>query len=342
MDRKFKLGIGAGIAALVIAGGGYSLLISGRDTPEYALQTIEKAVENHNKADFYKFVNLESILDDSYSSIVEGVTDADQTMTEDAKEAIKNFTEMLREPLLLSLKAAIDSYIETGEFNKQENASVETLLERTGLDRFEYRGITSVAINPKNSNEANAKIVIYHPELAEEFVFNVLLKLNSNDEWQIVSLQNFPEFIEKLNIVRRVQLDEYLTKSAEIIARHDAAISNAEEKYEEILAKGTLGQDEIRAEIKTLMLEIVKKDWEERKQELFMIQAPYGAKTLYLRMKICDLESACAADYAQWMDDKKASTAKSAEDKKNQAKILHIEENMLVNRMTKTEIDDEN
>ena len=182
MDRKLKLGIGAGVAALLIAGGGYHLLISGRDTPEYALQVVEKAVENHNRADFYKVVNLESILDDSYSSIVEGVTDADQT--EDAKIAVKNFAEMLREPLLLSLKAAVDSYVDTGEFNKEENASVATLLERTGLDSFKYRGIESVAINPKNSNEATAKVVISQPEIGGDFTFHVILSRNSNDEWQ--------------------------------------------------------------------------------------------------------------------------------------------------------------
>lgn len=338
MDRKLKLGVGAGIAALLIAGGGYKLLISGRDTPEYTLQTIEKAVENHNKADFYKFVNLESILDDSYSSIVEGVTDADQTMTEDAKNAVKNFTEMLREPLLLSLKAAIDSYIETGEFNKNENASVETLLERTGMDRFEYRGLEGVAINPKNSNEATAKIIIYHPEIAGEFVFNVILEFDR--EWKIVRIQNFPEFIEKLNAVRREQLDNYLEVSTEINSRHDAIIEDAEEKSDEILEQGTLGQDEIRAELKTLMLEVVKKDWEERKQELFTIQVPYGAKTLHnLRMKICDLEASYAADYAQWMDDKKAETAKSAEDKKSQAATLRTEENALYRRLTNQEWD---
>ena len=130
MDRKLRLGVVAGVAALMVAGGGYTLLASDKDKPEYAIQTVEKAVENHNKADFYKVVNLESILDDSYSSIVEGVTDADKTMTADARVAIKNFTEMLREPLLLSLKAAIDSYIETGEFNREENASVINLHTR--------------------------------------------------------------------------------------------------------------------------------------------------------------------------------------------------------------------
>ena len=338
MDRKLKLGIALGIMAFLVAWLGYRLLISGKDTPNYALQIVEKSVENHNKADFYKVVNLESILDDSYSSIVAGVTDADQSMTEDAKEAVKNFTEMLREPLLLSLKAAIDSYIETGEFNKEENASIKTLLERTGLDKFKYRKIEGVAINPKNSNEATARIAVFHTELNELVIFNVTLQRNAKDDWQIVAIQNFQQFIDRLNAFRRVQLDQYLEQSEEIIIRHNNAVYDAKQKYKEILEHGTLGQDEIRAEIKTLMLETVKKDWENRKQELSDLEIPNGAKTIHnLRMKICDLEIGYAEDYAQWMDDKKAETAKSADEKKNRAKTLDAEEDSLYRRLLNKE-----
>lgn len=339
LDRKLKLGVGAGITALLIAFGGYNLLISGRNTPEHALQIVEKSVENHNKADFYKVVNLESILDDSYSSLVAGVTDADQTMTEDAKAAVKSFTEMLREPLLLSLKAAIDSYIETGEFNKEENASIKTLLDRTGLDKFKYKKIENVAINPKNSDEATARIAVFHTELNEVVLFNVTLERNEKGDWQIVAIQNFQQFIDRLNAFRRAQLDVYLAQSGEIIARHENAIIDAEQKYHEILSRGTLGQDETRTELKNLMLEVVKKDLENRKLELSTLQVPNGAKTLHnLRMKICDLEIGYAEEYAQWMTDKKAETVKSAEEKRNRAKTLRNDEKILSRRLSNQEL----
>ena len=334
MDRKLRLGVVTGFAALIVAGGGYFFLTSDKDKPAYAIETVEKAVENHNKADFYKVVDLESILDDSYNSIVEGVTDADKTMTADAKIAIKNFTEMLREPLLLSLKAAVDSYIETGDFNKTENASVATLLERTGLNKIEYKGVESVEINPKNSREATAKVKIYQRELAQDFTFNVLLKRNSKDEWQIVSIQNFSDFMDKLNEIRRAQIDKYLEQTAEINTRHNEIINTAQQKYNSILEEGTLGQDKTRADLKTLMLDI-KKDWETRKQELSALNVPAGAKTLHnLRIKICDTEIAYAENYAQWMDDKKAITAKTAEDKKKLAQTLRAEDNALTRRMS--------
>lgn len=335
MDKKLRLGVVTGAAILIFAGGGYFFLTSDKDKPAYALQTVEKAVENHNKADFYKVVDLESILDASYSSIVEGVTDADKSMTADARVAVKNFTEMLREPLLLSLKAAVDSYIENGEFNKSENASVTTLLERTGFDRIKYRGVDSVEINPRNSREATARVRIYQPEIDREFIFNVILRRNAKDDWQIVGLQNFQDFIDGLNKVRRVQLDKYLEDSAAVNSKHAEIISDAEEKYAEILEEGTLGQDKTRADLKALMLDVIKKDWEERRQELSNLSVPHGAKTLHnLRIKICDLQIEYAENFAQWMDDKKAETAKSAEDKKKLAQTLQAEDNALTRRMS--------
>ena len=106
------------------------------------------------------------------------------------------------------------------------------------------------------------------------------------------------------------------------------------------MESGTLGQDNIREELKTLMLDVVKKDWDERKQELSKLEVPPSARTLQnLRMNICDLEIGSAEDFAQWMTDKDAATSKSAEIKKTQANTLRTEENALSNRMINKEAD---
>ena len=78
----------------------------------------------------------------------------------------------------------------------------------------------------------------------------------------------------------QAKLNKYLEQTDEINFVHDEVIDSAEQKYHEILAKGTLSQDDIRAELKTLMLDTVKKDWEARKQELSEVEVPNSAKTL--------------------------------------------------------------
>ena len=82
-------------------------------------------------------------------------------------------------------------------------------------------------------------------------------------------------------------------------------------------------------------IEVLKKDWEERKQELFSLRVPKDAETLHnLYMKICDIYIDAAQDYAKWMDDKNAATIKAAESKIHQAQTLTSEAMAIAKRMT--------
>lgn len=335
MDNKLKAGIGLGVIVLLTAGGGYFLLKPNEKSPEFVMQSVEKSVVEHNKKDFYKLVDIDSVLNRSYDEIVEGLTDSDKSMSIEAREAVKNFTQMLKSPLIISLKSAIDDYVEKGEFQEPENLGIKDLLSRTGIDKIEFRGIDNVEVNPANDKEAVADIKVFQPELGKEFILKTVLNKNDSGEWRIVSLQNFRDFVIQIGEVRRADLNNYLSKTEEINSKHDKTIRDAEQKYSSILALGSLGQENTRSDLKNLMLDVFKKDWEVRKQEFFNLQVPQGAETLHnLRIKICDLEISYADEYAQWMSDKKAATIKSAEEKHRQAQTLMTEANVLARRMS--------
>ena len=55
----------------------------------------------------------------------------------------------------------------------------------------------------------------------------------------------------------------------------------AEKAYGAILSKGNLADEKTRAELKDLVNDTFKKDWEERKQELFTLRVPRDAETLH-------------------------------------------------------------
>ncbi len=333
MDNKIKIGIGAGVVALIIAGGGYYCLNANQRTPDYAIETLEQAIENHDTKSFYDVVDLDGVLNTSYDGLVEGLTDVDKSMSNDAKDAVKNFTQMMKAPLLSSLKTAIESYVATGAFNESKDTGVSELLKRAGIDRIEYRGVDGVEIN-SDFDEAVASVRIYQPEIGREFVLKAVLNQNELGRWQFVRLENFGDFMSQITAVRRAQLERYLEKTAEINSRHDKTISEAEQKYSS-LAIGGIGQSNTRSELKNLMLDVIKKDWEVRRQELFGLSVPAAAGSLQnLYMKICDLEIGYAEDYARWMEDRKATTIKFAEEKQRQAQTLRAEAAEVSRRFT--------
>ncbi len=284
---------------------------------------------------FHRVVNVDSLLDSGYDGFIDGLTAVDGGATPEAKEAIKNFTQMLRSPMILSLKAALDSYVATGDFKPEENVGLTELLERTGLSGIEVRDVKNIQINDANDNEAFADVIIFQPELEREFPLQIVLSRGKDDQWQITRVQNFQEYVAQISQLRRTQLEDYLVKSAEINAKHDTVVREAEKKYSTILSIGTLGQDKTRADLKELFSGSFKQDWETRKQELFNLHVPKDALHLHnIYIKICDLWIDAAQDYVKWLDDNNALTIKSAEDKIHQAQNLSMEAAALAKRMT--------
>ena len=337
MNKSLKMKMGAGLAALaiVVTGGGYYYFHMKSDEPATAIKAVSRSIEKHDVKGFHQAVDVDSFLDSGYAGFVDGLTAFDKSMTPDAREAIKTFTEMLHAPLMLSLKSAIDSYVATGDPNLRENIGVVEILQRTGLNDIEVRDVRNIQLNDANRNEAFADVIIFQPELGKEFPIQITLARNDDNQWRIMRVQNFQEYVSEIAEARRILLDEYLAKAGEINSRHEAIIRDAEQKYGSILAIGNLGQDKTRADLKVLMTDVIKKDWEERKQELFSLRVPKDAEALQnLYMQICDLSIAAAQDYAKWMDDKNSATIKSAEGKIHQAQTLNSEAMSIAKRMT--------
>ncbi|MBR4904235.1 MAG: hypothetical protein IKZ53_06155 [Selenomonadaceae bacterium] len=338
MDKNFKMKVGAGIAALavVVTGGGWYYFHGKSNAPDTAITAVTRSIEKHDVKGFHNAVDIDSLLDSGYAGFVEGLISFDNSMTLDAKDAIKTFAEMLRAPLMLSMKSAIDSYVATGDPNLKENVGVSEIIQRTGLNDIEVRSVKNIQLNDANRDEAFADVIIYQPELGREFAIQIILALNEDNKWQITRIQNFQEYVAQIAEARRAQLDEYLAKAGEINARHDVTIREAEQKYGSILSLGSLTQDKTRSELKTLMNDVIKADWAARKEELFSLRVPKNAETLHsLYMNICDLSIAAAQDYARWMDDKNSATIKSAEEKLHQVQTLMTEASAIAKRMTK-------
>ena len=350
MSNRKKYGIVAGIVAiiLVILGIINFFFNSPKDSPTYAVKMLQESIQNHDQATFNSIVNVDRLLSNSFDGFVEGTIASDENMPEEVKDHIVNFTQMLKVPMTESMKTAIKNYVAYGSFEDRSQddksqgvqdsnlVAVSEILDRTGLSRTTFRDIDSVKMIKDNDKQAVALVKVYQQEIGREFTFEVLLEKNNQDVWRVVSIRNFRNFVESVNKARRKQLDTYLSETDSIISRHDETIRDAEQKYSKILSSGSLGKDETREKLKALMTDVVKKDWEVRKQELFDIHVPQGADSLQnLRIKICDLSIESAELYAKWMNDKKAATIKEADDKRKQVQVLLSEEKILVSRMSK-------
>ena len=334
MDKRTKTKLGAALAALalVIAGGGYYFFHADDDTPAYTMKMIQRSVEKHDTKTFYRMVDVDGVLDSGYDGFVEGLSSSVDASTPDAKEAVREFAQILRGSLILTLKTAIDSYVSTGDLNVDDG--LIELLDRTGLNDAQVRDIKNIQVNDADRNEAFADLIIFQPGLNKEFPLHLILT-RKDKVWKVTRVQNFKEYVAEVAEAERASLHDYLVKVAEINSKHEAATRDAEQRYGLILAAGNLAKKETRDELKSLIDGVLKKDWEARKQELFALHVPRDAKTLHnLYMKICDVALAAAQDYSKWLDDNNPATIKAAEEKIHQVQTLQTDAQALAKRMT--------
>ncbi len=330
------------VIVLLVAGAGVFLYQRAhRQTPEYALNEIRASLDKHDLNTFEKYVDINGVLESSYPGLMEGLIDSESVITDDAKTAMVDIVSMMKDPILASFKTNIEQYVATGSWTqnnaKENEASGKTeaseLLTRSGLSQLEFRNIEGITPT-QNKNTVIANIRAYQHETESEFVFEAVLDKNEDGTWRVNEIRNFKDFIMAVSQARQEQLNKYMQTTEAIIDKHNKIVREAEMKYGDILSSGSLGDQNTRDTLKRLMTDVIQKDWEERKQELFTADVPESAQSLHhLRLRICDLHIEYAKGYALWMTDKKAATIREADAKLKEAKTLEQEERALSRRV---------
>lgn len=335
--RLIALGV---VLVLLAAAGGYWYVDIYTKTPEYTLKMVQEAVSDHNKEKLDKYVAVDHLLDTASDDMLDGLIQAMVPATGDTREAVSNLSRMFKTPVVTSLRTAVMNYVEYGSWTNQKSddnsvnglVDADMIVNRIGLPSIEFQKLDSMAVD-KEEGTALAKVRVLQTDSNEEFVLDVELCQQEDGLWQVYEIVNFKDFIEKLQNIRQQQVKAYLEESSQLMAQHDAVIAESQQRITAILAGGTLGNDSIRGQVKKVSEEQVA-DWQSRKAELEAMEVPDAAGSLHrLRLKICDARIEAAANYAKWMDDKKAATIRASDNSMKIAKTLEKDAELLTKQV---------
>ena len=335
--RLIALGV---VLVLLAAAGGYWYVDIYTKTPEYTLKMVQEAVSDHNKEKLDKYVAVDHLLDTASDDMLDGLIQAMVPATGDTREAVSNLSRMFKTPVVTSLRTAVMNYVEYGSWTNQKSddnsvnglVDADMIVNRIGLPSIEFQKLDSMAVD-KEEGTALAKVRVLQTDSNEEFVLDVELCQQQDGLWQVYEIVNFKDFIEKLQNIRQQQVKTYLEESSQLMAQHDAVIAESQQKITAILAGGTLRNDSIRSQVKQVSEDQVA-DWQSRKTELEAMEVPDAAGSLHrLRLKICDARIEAAANYAKWMDDKKAATIRASDNSMKIAKTLEKDAELLTKQV---------
>jgi hypothetical protein len=135
---------------------------------------------------------------------------------------------------------------------------------------------------------------------------------------------------------RKEQVRLYLKTTEDILRVHEDKISAADKKLVDILHSGSMGDMNVRRQMRGVMAEEILPDWQLRRSELEKIDPPTAAQTLHrLRLRICDMRISYAIRYAEWLETKKAGDIQEANEILKEARTLEQEAETMTHRMVR-------
>lgn len=337
---KLRLFIALVIVALGLVGGGYWYFGHYTKTPTYCLRMIQEAVTAHDETKFTRYVDVDSVAGSASDALLEGMMDADRSLSEESRATISGFASMFRDPLQTSFKGILLSCVRTGTWGGQVSGEgtpidADVILSRAGLKTIDFRGVAFLE-QDADGGTATVGLRVYQEEADEEFVFKVQMVRTESGLWQAKEIMNFREFIALVMKARQAQLKDYLTAADAVIDRHEANIRAAERKLVETLQRGSLGDAVTRQAMKKIMEEEILPDWQKREEELQTLSVPIQAQSLQrLRLRICAAQIQYAEAYAEWLDTKSAAAVRKANELLKEAKTLEHEAKVLHQMQTK-------
>lgn len=329
------------LVVVLAAAGGWWYLGYYTKTPEYAVRMVQEAAAEHDKDKLYRYMDVEHLLDSAGDAMLDGLVYAMVPAAGDTKEAVSSLTRMFKAPVVMSLKGAVDNYVEQGAWIDKNTAGgamadfvdADMIVSRIGLPDIEFQKLESMAVDAENGT-AVAKVRVLQAAAGEEYTLDVELIETDSGSWQVYEITNFKDFIEDLQKVRQRQVRAYLEESASLMAQHDAVLGEAEQELAARLAEGSLGSDDTRGQLKAVLEERIIPDWQARQAELEAMSVPEAAGSLHrLRLKICDARIEAAANYAKWLEDKKAATIRAYDNSLRMAKTLEKEAELLTKQV---------
>lgn len=330
---KGTLLVAAGIAVMAGAGSAYWYFSIYTKTPDYALQKIEESLEKNNKDEFYRYVNMEHMVDSGSDVLLYSMLNTMVSGNEDDKQAAEDLTKMFKAPVSHSLQNAINNFVATGHWIEKDTApDDDMILTKAGVSQIEFLGIDSVEKDGEDNAVANIRV--FQKEAGEEYVLNLLMVKTEDGQWQAYEMVNLGEFIEFVSSSRKAHVQKYMNEANEIMTSYDSEIRDIEKRLHMEVATNSLGDDAFRQELKQIVTEEMLKKWQEEKAALEALDVPVAANTLHkLRLKICDANISYAENYAKWLDDKNIQTIRKAEESMKQAKTLEQEAKHLIRQV---------
>ena len=234
-------------------------------TPDYAMKTAQKALNENDADSFDRYVDLVSVASKAYDDLTVDQFKYDTKLSERERSLFENFYVLIRPQMAQGAAEIIDYKIKNNSWTlpegilqgRQLGIDFDLLLERslirhtkiTGIGKVEYTDIDKATVNLEVIEEYTSTPFTLELEVEKVnsagwsfggFEFNFLNRkwkmgsLNFNlgtSDWRVVGINNYRGYLELISPKLKQELADYIDATAEIVNRYNASFRTYQNEF---------------------------------------------------------------------------------------------------------------
>jgi hypothetical protein len=198
------------LVVIVATIGGYLFYRNFVTSPKYSLLQAHEAMQDHNMAEFEKYVNVESVAGNLIDDMAQqrGLL----SMINPGSLALKQALQFMKPQLAGVARKEVQKYVETGSFAKDPAKKKKVDLSFNGLwhkvisDSSQFKG---VKYTREEGETAFVGLEFTQPRYDTTFVLEVKMQ-NKGDYWQATEITNTGEIVKGVARLQKQKLQSKL------------------------------------------------------------------------------------------------------------------------------------
>jgi len=181
-------------------------------TPQYALQTVASSIQNHDTAKFSRYVDLDNLYDKLFDDCLAAEVKPNKERT---NAALLTHLAAIKRLVVPVFKAATVNYVKTGNAELTAGQADDPtgrgaqlamgMAWKLGLANIEFKRLEGIT---RSGQEAVANLTVYDRQLDKDFPVHLRMRPNQDHYWQIVAVDDIPDYLKQRQEVLDVKLKE--------------------------------------------------------------------------------------------------------------------------------------
>ncbi len=183
-------------------------------SPKYSLLQIKVSIEKHDIEGFYKYVDVESMVDRLIDQILEnsaaGAKESRNEWEKAGQNIAKGLVSLLKPQLVKLAKEQVTSYVERGSFESQQSHTQDAgfspakMLEKPEVNKSKFSGIEYVK---KDGKIAIVGIGIFYEIYDAKLILDIKMR-EKDGHWQVIEISNFLAYLKNLDSIKIKRLEQ--------------------------------------------------------------------------------------------------------------------------------------